>query len=163
MDRRRKGDIKVLAGATVAVLLVGFFIAGAALVTTRGGSSPHCGQLNIGLATDIRNTLETAPDFRTGGGDCSFWLALQNGDIVAYKAIQPSGCTLTWKFDHWNCGGRTIAPARLAVYPVSIQTVSGVDAVIVNLGTPAPSTSSSTSPATSTSTSTSTSAATSPT
>jgi len=145
VDRRRKGDIKVLAGATVAVLLVGFFIAGAALMTTRGGSSPRCGQLNLGLATDVRNTLETAPNFTTGGGECSFWLALENGDIVAYKAIQPSGCTLNWKFDHWSCGGRTQPTTRLARYPVSIQTVSGVDAVIVNLGTPAPT--SSTSPA----------------
>ena len=44
---RRKGDIKVLVGATIAVLLLGFFIAGAAIVTTRrlqaassAGSSP---------------------------------------------------------------------------------------------------------------------------
>jgi len=145
VDRRRKGDIKVLAGATIAVLLVGFFIAGAILVTTRGGSGPHCPKLNIGLATDVRNTLETAPNFTTGGGDCSFWLALENGDIAAYKAIQPSGCTLAWKFDHWSCGGRTVPVASLAQYPVSIQTVNGVDAVIVNLGTPPPT--SSTSPA----------------
>jgi hypothetical protein len=141
VDRRRKGDIKVLAGATVAVLLVGFFIAGAVLVTTRGGGGVQCGQLNIGLASDIRNTLETAPNFTTGGGDCGFWLALANDDIVAYKAVQPSGCTLQWKLDHWRCGGRTVPAARLAQYPVSIQTVHGSDAVIVNLGTPAPSTS----------------------
>jgi len=136
VKRLRKGDIKVLAGATVAVLLVGFFIAGAALVTTRGGGGVQCGQLNIGLASDIRNTLETAPNFTTGGGDCGFWLALDNGDIVAYKAVQPSGCTLQWKLDHWNCGGRTVPVARIARYPVSIQRVHGVDAVIVNLHTP---------------------------
>jgi hypothetical protein len=140
IDPKRAGDIKVLVGATVAVLLLGFFIAGAALVTTRGGGGIECGQLNIGLATDIRNTLEGGPYPQTGGGACTFWLALDNGNIVAYKAIQPSGCTAKLKLDHWECGGETVDASSLAQYPVSIQTVHGVDAVIVNLGTPAGST-----------------------
>ena len=140
IDPKRAGDIKVLVGATIAVLLLGFFIAGAALVTTRGGGGIECGQLNIGLATDIRNTLESGPYPQTGGGSCTFWLALDNGNIVAYKAIQPSGCTAKWKFDHWVCGDLTKDAADLAQYPVSIQTTHGVDAVIVNLGTPATST-----------------------
>ncbi len=139
VDRRRKGDIKVLIGATVAVLLVGFFIAGAILMTTRGGNGAQCGQLNIGLASNVRSNLDQGPYFQTGGGKCGFWLALDNGDIAAYKALQPSGCTLVLKLDHWECGGRTVATARLARYPVSIRTLSGVDAVVVNLGTPAPS------------------------
>jgi hypothetical protein len=140
LDPKRKGDIKVIVGATVAVLLVGFFIFGAMLVTTRGGSGPQCGQLRIGLATDVRNNLDNGPYFTTGGGDCGLWLALENGDIVAYKAVQPSGCTVQLKLDHWECGSRTIPARLLARYPVSIQTVNGVDAVVVNLGTPEPST-----------------------
>ena len=134
IDPKRAGDIKVLVGATIAVLLLGFFIAGAALVTTRGGGGIECGQLNIGLATDIRNTLGGGPYPQTGGGSCTFWLALDNGDIVAYKAIQPSGCTAKWKLNHWVCGGATVDASSLAQYPVSIQTVHGVDVVIVNLG-----------------------------
>ena len=144
LDPKRKGDVKVIVGATVAVLLVGSFIFGAMMMTTRGGSGPTCGQLNIGLATDVRNTLENGPYFQTGGGRCGFTLALTNDDIVAYKVLQPSGCTALWKFDHWECNGREIAPARLAQYPVSIQTEHGVDTVVVNLGTPAPSTTTST-------------------
>ena len=135
IDPKRAGDIKVLIGATIAVLLLGFFIAGAAIVTTRGGGGIECGQLNIGLATDIRNTLEAGPNFTTGGGRCGFWLALDNDNIVAYKAIQPSGCTAKLKLDHWVCGDLDVATEDLAQYPVSIQTVHGVDAVIVNLGT----------------------------
>jgi hypothetical protein len=135
------GDIKVLVGATVAVLLVGFFIAGAMIVTTRGGNGIQCGQLNIGLASDVRNNLQNGPYFQTGGGDCGFWLALDNDDIVAYKAVQPSGCTLVLKLDHWACDSRTVPVAGLAQYPISIQTVNGVDAVIVNLGTVPTSTS----------------------
>ena len=139
LDPKRKGDIKVIVGATVAVLLVGFFIFGAMIVTTRGGSGPQCGQLNIGLASDVRNTLNHGPYFQTGGGRCGFWLALDNGDIVAYKAVQPSGCTAHYKRDHWDCGGQPVPVGQLARYPVSIPTVNGVDAVVVNLGTPAPS------------------------
>jgi hypothetical protein len=138
-DPKRKGDIKIIIGASIAVLLLGFFIAGAALVTTRGSKGIECGQLDVGLATDIRSTLANGPNFTTGGGRCGFWLALDNGDIVAYKAVQPSGCTLKWKFDRWGCGDLTLPPSSLAKYPVSIQTVNGVDVVIVNLGTPAPS------------------------
>jgi hypothetical protein len=136
IDPKRAGDIKVLIGATVAVLLLGFFVAGAALVTTRGKGGIECGQLNIGLASGIRSQLDGGPYPQTGGGSCTFWLALDNGNIVAYKAIQPSGCTLKWKLNHWECGGDTIDAASLAQYPVSIQTAQGVDAVIVNLGTP---------------------------
>jgi hypothetical protein len=143
---RRKGDIKVLVGATIAVLLLGGFIAGAAIVTTRGSKGVECGQLDIGLATDVRNNLNEGPYFVTGGARCSFWLALDNGDIVAYKAVQPSGCTLVLKPNHWDCGSRTIAVDDIVQYPLSIQTVHSVDAVIVNLGTPAPS--STTAPAT---------------
>ena len=147
LDPKRKGDLKVIAGATVAVLFVGFFIFGAMMMTTRGGSGPQCGQLNIGLATDVRNTLDNGPYFQTGGGNCGFTLALANDDIVAYKVEQPSGCTARWKFDHWECNGRKIEASLLAKYPVSIRTVHGVDTVVVNLGSPAPSTTTSTLPA----------------
>ena len=116
---RRKGDIKVLVGATIAVLLLGGFIAGAAIVTTSGSKGIECGQLTVGLASDIRNNLDGGgPYFVTGGGRCGFWLALQNGDIVAYKALQPSGCTLKLRLDHWSCGGETVpASAHRAVSP----------------------------------------------
>jgi hypothetical protein len=140
LDPKRKGDVKVIVGATVAVLLVGAFIFGAMMMTTGGGSGPTCPRLNIGLATDVRNTLGNGPYFQTGGGNCGFTLALANGDIVAYKVLQPSGCTAQWKFDHWECSGRRIAASKLAKYPVSIQTKSGVDTVVVDLRPPAPRT-----------------------
>ena len=137
---RRKGDIKVLVGATIAVLLLGGFIAGAAIVTTRGSGGHQCGQLDIGLASDIRNNLDGGgPYFVTGGATCSFWLALENGDIVAFQALQPSGCTLKLRLDHWSCGTADVPVARITQYPVSIQTVHNQDALIVNLGTPEPS------------------------
>jgi hypothetical protein len=149
IDPKRKGDIKVLVSATIAVLLVGFFIFAAMMVTSRGSSSPTCGRLRIGLASGVRDNLNHGPYFQTGGGDCGFFFALDNGDIVAYKVVQPSGCNVNWAFDHWECNGRRIAASRLATYPTFIRTEQGADTLYVNLGSPAPSTTTTTAAATS--------------
>ncbi len=93
-----------------------------------------CPELNIGAAADIRHTLVTGgPYFQTGGASCGFWLALVDDNVVAYKAEQPDGCTLKLKRDHWECSGQPIDASALAQYPVSIQTVNDIDAVIVDL------------------------------
>jgi hypothetical protein len=141
----RKGDIKLIAAATVGVLLVGLFIFGALLVGTRGSHDITCGQLNIGSAADIRRTLESGgPYFQSGGAGCGFWLALDDNDIVAYKVQQRnasgSTCQLKYKRDHWECNQQTIEPGPLEVYPVSIQTISEIDALIIDLRANAPST-----------------------
>ncbi len=131
--RARKSDVKLIVGATVAVLLAGFFIAGAVLVATRSRGSLVCPSLNVGSASEIRRTLTNGgPIFQTGGASCGFYLALVDGDIVAYKAKQPT-CTLRLKRDHWECGGRVVPDDELTQYPVAIQTVHGIDAVIVDL------------------------------
>lgn len=133
-SRARSADIKLLVAATVGVLLAGFFIAGAALIATRGSGNVVCGQLDIGSATDIRNTLDNGgPYFQTGGAGCGFWLALSDGDIVAYKVTQAQNCSLKLKRDHWECGGDTVDPADLERYPVSIQTVGQTDSVVIDL------------------------------
>ncbi|HEY5171800.1 MAG TPA: hypothetical protein VIK54_08755, partial [Acidimicrobiia bacterium] len=104
-SRTRSADIKLIVGATVGVLLAGFLIAGAAFIATRSTGSVVCGQLNIGSATDVRQTLQNGgPYFQTGGAGCGFWLALADGDIVAYKVEQPQTCALKLKGDHWECG-----------------------------------------------------------
>ena len=83
--RSRSADIKLLAAATIGVLLAGFLIAGAALVATRGSENIVCPQLQVGSATDVRKTLQNGgPYFNTGGAQCGFWLALDNDNIVAY-------------------------------------------------------------------------------
>ncbi len=93
-----------------------------------------CPELNIGAAADIQHTLVTGgPYFQTGGAGCGFWLALVDDNVVAYKAKQPSGCTLKLKRDHWECDGQPIDATSLSQYPVAIQTVNNIDAVIVDL------------------------------
>ena len=136
-SRARSSDIKLIVCATVAVLLAGFFIAGAAFVATRSGGSVVCGLLNIGSATDVRQRSRPAgPTSRPAARSCGFWLALDNGNIVAYKVAQPQHCALQLKRDHWECGGTTVDAAGLAQYPVSIQTVGQTDSVVVDLVPP---------------------------
>jgi hypothetical protein len=133
-SRARSSDIKLIIGATVGVLMAGFLIAAGAFVATRSSGSVVCGQLNIGSASDVRNTLVGGgPYFQTGGAGCGFWLALSNGNIVAYKVEQPQNCALKLKRDHWECGGQTVSAADLAQYPVSIQTVGQTSSAVIDL------------------------------
>jgi len=137
-SRARSADIKLIVSATVAVVLAGLFIAGGMLVATSSGSkNPVCGQLDLGKASDIRERLQTQGSyFVTGGATCGFWLALDNGDIVAYRVKQPSGCALNLRDrgTRWVCGGDTVAASDLARFPVDIRPVGTTDAVIVDLG-----------------------------
>ena len=147
-SRARTSDIKLIVSATVAVVLAGLFIAGGMLIATSSGSkNPTCGQLNLGQASDVRDRLESqGSSFVTGGANCGFWLALDNGDIVAYRVHQPSGCALNLRDrgTHWVCGSTTVDAEHLAQYPVNIRTVGQTDAVIVDLVLPQPSSSSTT-------------------
>ena len=136
-SRARSSDIKLIVSATFAVLLAGLFIAGGMFIATSSGSkNPLCGQLDLGQAADVRNRLQTqGPSFVTGGSSCGFWLALENGDIVAYRVQQPSGCALNLRDQgtRWVCGSATVDAATLTRYTVEIQTIGTTDAVIVDL------------------------------
>ena len=93
------------------MLLAGFLIAGAAFVATRSSGSVVCGQLNIGSATDVRRPLDSGgPYFQTGGAGCGFWLALADGNIVAYKVEQPQDCTLKLTATTGSAGRRRSPP-----------------------------------------------------
>ena len=136
-SRARTSDIKLIVSATIAVVLAGLFIAGGMLVATRGGGNIVCGQLNIGSASDIREKLETGgPYFQPGAVTCGYWLALADGNIVAYKVDQLQNCPLQRKRDHWECDSQTLDAADLAQYPVSIRVVGQTDSVFVDLTPP---------------------------
>ena len=140
-SRSRNSDIKLIVSATVAVLLAGFFIAGALLIATRGGKSTVCTPLNLGHLTDVRQNLETqGPNPVTSGGSCGAWVALDQDNIVAYKIRQP-GCTLTLKRDGWHCGGQVVEASTLRQFPVRITRVGQADAVVVDFSPPTTTTS----------------------
>ena len=137
--RQRNSDLKIIAAATAAVLLVGGLIIIGLLVVTSDSTKTRCGRVPLGTAESIRAEIETEPAYQTGGGNCGFWLALDAGDIVAYKVEQPTGCALHPEGGKFRCGSETPDLADLATYPVSIEEVDGIDTVVVDLnptGTP---------------------------
>src|SRR5262249_54936268 len=111
---KRGDDVKVIVAATLAVLAFGGLIFAGIYFSTRGGKSPQCGQLSLGSAESVRREITDAggPWFQTGGGSCSFWLALNGGQIVAYKLHIPGrDCTVTWS-GSYRCGGEVVAESE---------------------------------------------------
>jgi hypothetical protein len=140
-SRGRNSDIKLIVSATVAVLLAGFFIAGALFIATGGSKSTVCAPQNLGHLTDVRQDLVSqGPYFVTAGGGCGAWVALDQDNVVAYKTSQP-GCTLTLKRDGWHCGGRVVEASTLSQFPVRIQRVGQTDAVVIDFAPPTTTTS----------------------
>jgi hypothetical protein len=155
--RQRNADVKLIVAATVAVLLAGFVIVVGLLVATGRGDRVSCGRLPVGAADAIREELEGGPFFQTGGADCSFWLSLEEGDIVAYKIDQRDSCSLNVDREVFVCDDLPVDVETLAQYPVTIETVDDLDTVVVDLTEqPNPSTATSTSTTTTASTTTST-------
>ena len=145
--RQRNADVKLVIAATVAILLSGFVIAAGIFVAVGGGGNKvTCGRYPVGTADGIRSDLETGgPQFQTGGGNCSFWLTLDQGDIVAYKTRQPDGCNLKLHREKFVCGSQVMDVETLQQYPVSIITHDKIDTIVVDLtGVPPASTSSTT-------------------
>ncbi|MDZ4827410.1 MAG: hypothetical protein SGJ13_13255 [Actinomycetota bacterium] len=131
-SRQRAGDIKLIISATVAVLLAGGLIAIGLLVATND-SGAECGSIAAGEADDVLDRLEAGPFYLSGGGECSFWLALDDGDVVAYRVRQPQGCTLDQRLREFVCNGEPVDTAELSQYPVRIVTRAEVDVFVVDL------------------------------
>ncbi|MDQ1518965.1 MAG: hypothetical protein QOI55_38 [Actinomycetota bacterium] len=136
--QQRRSDIQLIAVSAVLVIVAGALIALGLMTALRGGNSPTCARLRLGAADSIRQQVDDGgPFFTTGGGSCGFWVALDGGDIVAYKLHVPGrDCTVRYRNDRFSCGGQPIASADLAQYPTSIQTISGIDTLIVDLRSP---------------------------
>ena len=134
--RQRNADLKLLATLTAVVIGVGLFIAAALIVVTGDDDAVECGTLSLGSAEAVRDEVEGGPAYRTGGGECGFWIALDEGDVVAYRTDQPAGCTLRVEAQQFTCGGELVDPGDLAQYPISIVTRDGVDAFVVDLESP---------------------------
>jgi hypothetical protein len=155
-SRARSSDIKLIVSATFAVILAGLFIAGGMLVATSSGSrNPICGSLNVGKASAVRDSVQThGPSFVTNGASCGFWLALEDGTVVAYRVEQPSGCSLNLRdrATRWVCGGNDIATKDLATYDVRYVPIGATEAIIVDLSPSTTTTTPSTTPSTTTTT-----------
>ncbi|MCZ7535917.1 MAG: hypothetical protein M5T61_08350 [Acidimicrobiia bacterium] len=99
LSRRQKSQLKFLTAALVAFLLVGGFVGGALYMITNRSGSTECGRFVAGQAADIEQRLEEGgPYFVTGGGNCAFWLALDDGVTVAVRPrMDANDCTVRWR------------------------------------------------------------------
>jgi hypothetical protein len=135
---KRAGDLRLIVFSVFLVLAAGGLILTGILVSIRGGHSPTCARLSLGAVDSIRDELQGGPEFRTGGGACNFYLALDGGDVVAYKITLPGrDCTVRWHDDAYWCGSEQLTPDQLAQYPTTIETVGGFDTLVVDLRSPA--------------------------
>jgi len=115
--------------------MAGGVIAVGLYVSLDKGDQVTCGQLRVGMVSDIRKTLETdGPSLRSGGNDCGFLLALEGNDIVAYRLEVPGRtCLLQPRGNELHCGNEAVDPNQLQRYPTSIESTDGIDAVVVDL------------------------------
>jgi hypothetical protein len=134
---QRRSDLRLVAVAIFLVVAAGGLIA-AGLLTAMGGSdAPTCGRLPLGAADSFREQLEGGPQFRTGGGECGFYLALDGGEIVAYKlTLEGRDCTVRYESERFWCDDEPVPSADLEQYETTIETIDDVDTLVVDLRPP---------------------------
>jgi hypothetical protein len=131
---QRRSDIRLIAFAAFLVLVAGGLIAVGLLTAMGSSDAPTCGRLPLGSAESLRTELQNGPLIRSGGGQCAFYLALDGGDFVAYRQRDPDrDCTVHFRDDRYWCDDEPVASADLATYPTTIESVDGVDTVVVDL------------------------------
>ncbi|MGH9033330.1 MAG: hypothetical protein ACRDZV_14500, partial [Acidimicrobiia bacterium] len=123
-----RDDLRLLVVAGAAVLLAGVAVAVLLFVSTdRGGSPPRDpGPVKFGLESSIRDQLEEGPFFVPDqfGGNRSFWIAEEDGEIVAIATHQRGlpGCSVKWKaqLDRFECGDNRFRSDELERFETTI-------------------------------------------
>jgi len=120
---QRRGDIKLMLGAAVGVLLGGVVIAAAILaVTSRGGTPNIKKPVPFGLESDVHDRVRQGGPVNIAGlsGDDGFWVAIEDHELVALlvKQPKPNACTLRWRGskDTFTCDDRPVSSRNMARY-----------------------------------------------
>ena len=114
--------------ATLAVLAAGLAIAAAILFVTARAKAPTVrGPIPFGYAKSLEAKVKTGGPVAYAGttGDTGFWLAIENGELVALKIRRPgtAGCNVRWagSVDSFlDCNGKRVRMDQLARYPTEI-------------------------------------------
>jgi hypothetical protein len=108
-----------LAGVALAAVL--FFATGG------GGAAPKRAPVYIGLESELRSMVNTGGPlyFAHPFGGTGFWLALEDGHLVALVARRPGtqSCTAKWKLSrhaYVDCRGTPLTSRELERYPVQL-------------------------------------------
>jgi len=135
-----RDDLRLLVFAGAAVLLAGVAVAVLLFVSTgRGGSPPRDPvPVKFGLQSSIRTQLEEGPFFVPDqfGGNRSFWIAEEAGEIVAIATHQQDlpGCSVKWKaqLDRFECGDERFTSDELERFEITIPE-AGDDRNVVTI------------------------------
>jgi hypothetical protein len=136
-----RDDLRLLVFAGAAVLLAGVAVAVLLLVSSgRGGETRRDPvPVEFGLESSIRSQLEEGPFFVPDqfGGSRSFWIAEEDGEIVAIAAHQTdlTDCTVKWKaqLDRFECGDEQFRSDELERYEVTIPPAEDDDQNVVTI------------------------------
>jgi hypothetical protein len=125
---QRRGDTRLLLGATAAVIVAGLLVAVAILLVTGRAKTPKPTKpITFGIAASLRAKVEDGGPFAYAGtsGDDGFWVALEDGKLVALVVRQPQlGCNVKWRgsVDSFTCHDRKVKPGQLQRYRVIVPT-----------------------------------------
>ena len=120
---QRRSDLRLVLGATIALIVGGILVAAAILAVTSRGKLPNVkGPLSFGLAANREKEVrEGGPIFIAGlSGDDGFWVAIEHRELVALLVNQPAPapCTLRWRGSKntFTCDDKPVESANLARY-----------------------------------------------
>jgi hypothetical protein len=124
----RRGDTRVFVLATLGVVVFGLLIAATILLITGRAKTPEIkGSIPFGVASSLRAKAEKGGPFAFAGdtGDSGFWIAIEDGKLVALKIRKPgtTDCNVAWrgsKDTFEDCNGDPIRMDELARYPTEV-------------------------------------------
>jgi hypothetical protein len=131
---QRRGDLRLLLGAAVGVILGGVIVAAAILaLTARGGHEPDIRKpVPFGSGTAIHEQVRQGGPVNIAGlsGDDGFWVAVEDHQLVALlvKQPRPADCTLRWRGskDTFTCDDRPVSSRQMARYRSFVQQTGGL-------------------------------------
>ncbi len=128
--------------SAVIVVVAGLLVAGAFLfLLDSGDTADPGGPVRIGLAESIRDEVDEGGPFFVAdptGGERAFWIAEEDGELVALAVEVPGreGCNAKYRGRNEtfvDCDGDPIETTELARYRLSVSTGEDEGALLVDL------------------------------
>jgi hypothetical protein len=124
----KRSNVPIYILGIVLVLVVGLIIAAAILLVTGRAKTPKMeGLIRFGQAKSLTEKARDGGPFAYAGstGDTGFWVALEDGKLVALKIRKPGtkDCNVIWRGSRdtfEDCNGDPIRMDQLARYRVEI-------------------------------------------
>lgn len=135
----RRGDTRFIVMTTLAVLVFGLVVAAIILLITGRAKNPEIkGPVAFGIARNLSEKAKDGGPFAFAGnrGDDGFWMAIEDGKLVALKIQKPGtkDCNVIWrgsKNTFEDCNGDPAKTRQLARYPIEIPTKGGQKGVLL--------------------------------